>query len=218
MDLLILNGDLETVKTMSPRPRKATDDQIFAAASRVMYRVGPGELTLGAIAAEAGLTASALVQRFGSRRGLLLEIMAGVARGTPQMFRELRARNRSPLDTLRAYADCMAGMAETPAALARSFAYLQLDLTDEGLRRHLLAQAKSTRAAFRRLLDEAVKTGEIEGSTNTSRLARTIEVVISGSLLSWACYQEVPAARWIRADLQAVLAPYLAPRPRRSSR
>ena len=41
---------------------------MFAAMGRVMRRVGPAELTLGAIAAEAGVTAGALVQRFGSKR------------------------------------------------------------------------------------------------------------------------------------------------------
>ena len=44
---------------------------VFAAVVRVMLRVGPADLTLGAIAAEAGLTAGALVQRFGSKRALL---------------------------------------------------------------------------------------------------------------------------------------------------
>ena len=47
---------------MSPRRRKAEDVDVFAAVVRVMLRVGPAELTLSAIAAEAGLTAAALVQ------------------------------------------------------------------------------------------------------------------------------------------------------------
>jgi len=51
---------------MSPRPRKASDDQVYAAAYRAMNRLGPGELTLAHIAEEAGVTASALVQRFGN--------------------------------------------------------------------------------------------------------------------------------------------------------
>src|SRR5437588_11255415 len=56
---------------MSPRRRKAEDLDVFAALVRVMLRRGPAELTLGAIAAEAGVTAGALVQRFGSKRQLL---------------------------------------------------------------------------------------------------------------------------------------------------
>ena len=57
---------------MSPRPRKASDAEILAAAHRVMSRLGPAQWTLTDIAAEAGLTAGALVQRFGSKHGLLV--------------------------------------------------------------------------------------------------------------------------------------------------
>ena len=49
---------------MSPRPRKVSDDELFAATQAVMNRVGPGELTLATIAREAGVTAAVLVQRF----------------------------------------------------------------------------------------------------------------------------------------------------------
>src|SRR5215216_3346341 len=67
-----LNERLVCVKyAMSPRRRKAEDADVFAALVRVMLRCGPAELTLRAIAAEAGVTASALVQRFGSKRELL---------------------------------------------------------------------------------------------------------------------------------------------------
>src|SRR5687768_12664904 len=82
-----LNSDLETklygrletsrgaLQRMA-RPRKVSDDEVFAAAMRAMSRVGPGELTLALIAEEAGVTAGALVQRFGSRRQLLVTMSA----------------------------------------------------------------------------------------------------------------------------------------------
>jgi len=59
---------------MSPRPQKVTDDEIYMAAERAMSKVGPGELTLAHIAGEAGITAGLLVQRFGSKRDLLLKL------------------------------------------------------------------------------------------------------------------------------------------------
>src|SRR5258706_16391908 len=64
-----LNVCLVYVKNeMSPRRRKAEDVDVFAALVRVMLRCGPADLTLRAIAAEAGVTAGALVPRFGSKR------------------------------------------------------------------------------------------------------------------------------------------------------
>src|SRR5688500_2232622 len=101
---------------MSPRPQKVTDEDIYMAAQRAMSRLAPGELTLAEIAAEAGVTAGLLVQRFGSKRDLLLSLSEKFSGGTAEMFGELRQGHRSPLAALRAYSDGMAHMASTPAA------------------------------------------------------------------------------------------------------
>jgi AcrR family transcriptional regulator len=194
---------------MSPRPRKASDDDVFTAAYAVMQRVGPRELTLAHIAEEAGVTAGALVQRFGSKRELLLKLSERFAGGTAEMFAQLRASHRSPLAAIRAYADCMAGMAATPAALIRNLSYLQLDLTDDNLRKNLAVSARATRDELQKLVREAVAAKELVATTNGRQLARTIEAVIGGSMLAWAYYQEGAAAKWIRDDLNAVLKPYL---------
>ena len=199
---------------MSPRPRKASDEEIFAAAYRAMTRLGPGELTLAEIAAEAGLTAGALVQRFGSKRELLLRLSDGAADGNAAFIRGLRKKHRSAIAVLRAYAECMADLASSPAALARNLAYLQIDLTDEDFRKRLLAQSHATRAAMIELLEDAVAGGELSRDADPAALAKTVETTLSGSLLTWAVYRDGTAAAWLRADLDAVLAPYLVRRRR----
>jgi AcrR family transcriptional regulator len=212
----ILNRRIVTADTkpnfrngqVSPRPRKVSDDEVFAAAQRAMTRLGPGELTLAAIADEAGVTAGALVQRFGSKRGLLLALSAGAAGGAGEFIRGLRAAHRSPLAALRAYSDCMAGLAASPAALARNLAYLQIDLSDADFRRHLAAHARATRAGLEALLRDAVAAGELVASTRPRALARTVEALLGGSMLTWAFYREGTAARWMRRDLEAVLGPW----------
>jgi AcrR family transcriptional regulator len=207
----MLNDHLEMSRVMSPRPRKVSDQEIFAAAHRVMTRLGPAQWTLADIAAEAGLTAGALVQRFGSKHALQVELTTQVADATPELFAELRRAHPSPLEALRAYAGCFAQMGESPGALAHHLAYLQLDLTDPDLHRNVRAQASATRAAFRELLDEAVAAGELTRPVDTVALARAVEVALSGSLLTWAFYQDGPATGWVRTDLDAVLRPYYAP-------
>lgn len=198
-----------------PRPRKVSDDDVFAASARAMTRFGPGELTLAEIAAEAGLTAGALVQRFGSKRELLLRLSARAADGNAAYIRGLRAKHHSPLAALREYAGCLANLAASPAALARNLAYLQIDLTDPEFRAHLLAQAKATRAAIAELLVDAATEGELAPAANTRKLARAVETALSGSLMTWAVYRDGAAGKWLRDDLDAVLAPYLAKRRRR---
>lgn len=196
---------------MSPRPRKASDEEVFAAAVRVMSRQGPAQLTLAEIAAEAGLTAGALVQRFGSKRDLLAAMMAPMAAATPGWFARLRAAHPSPLAALRAYGGRVARLGDPPGMFAHHLAYLQLDLADPVLHGHLRAQALATRAELERLLRDAKEAGELAASVDETALARAVEVVLSGSLMVWAVHQDGTAAGRLRDDLDALLGPYLAP-------
>jgi AcrR family transcriptional regulator len=194
---------------MAGRRQKVTDDEVFAAAQRAMSRRGPHELTLADIAAEAGVTSGRLVQRFGSKRELLVALSARFAGSAGRIFAGLRAAHRSPLATLRAYAACMADLAHTPDALLRNLAYLQLDLADEVLRSHLVENARATRREIEGLIADAVAAGDLRRDVDVLSLARTVEVVIGGSLMAWATHREGHAAEWIRRDLEAVLAPWL---------
>jgi AcrR family transcriptional regulator len=200
------------------RPRKASDDEVFEAAHRAMARLGPAELTLAEIAREAGLTAGALVQRFGSKRELLLALSNRYSGGTKEMFDQLRAAHRSPLAVLRGYAECVAGLASSPAALARNLSYLQLDLTDPDFRKHLVKSARASRVELQRIIADAIAAGELVRTADARQLARTVEAIVGGSMMAWAYYEEGPASRWMRHDLDAVLKPYLTKRKNTSGR
>jgi AcrR family transcriptional regulator len=191
-----------------------SDQEVFAAAYRAMRRLGPGELTLAEIAAEAGVTAGALAQRFGSKRALLLALAEGAAASAGGLIREIRAAHRSPLAAVRAYAECLAQLASSRTALARSLAYLQIDLADPDFRAHLARQGRATREALLELIQEAEAVGELARGTDTRAVARTVEVALNGALFTWAFYQEGTAKRFLRGAVDAVLAPYL-PKPRR---
>jgi len=194
---------------MPGRRQKVTDEDVFAAAQRAMSRRGPHELTLADIAGEAGVTPGRLVQRFGSKRALLVALSERFAGSAGSVFAGLRAAHRGPLATLRAYAACMADLAPTPDALLRNLAYLQGDLADDVLRGHLVENARASRRGIEALLAAAIAAGELRRHVDVCALARTVETVISGSLMSWATYREGKAVDWIGMDLEAVLAPWL---------
>lgn len=204
---------------MSPRRRKAEDADVFAAMVRVMLRVGPAELTLGAIAAEVGVTAGALVQRFGSKRKLLhAHARYAAATGDIGFGAARHERTSSPLRALRAVTTMYARLAESPRAALRNLAYLHHDLADPVLRRHLLRLNRATRVHYERLLVDAVAAGELRADTGVRALARMIEVTLGGSFLAWTIYREGPAATHLREDLDAALRPYLTPGRRASRR
>jgi AcrR family transcriptional regulator len=197
---------------VSPRPRKASDDEIFAATTRVMARCGPSELTLAMIASEAGLTAGALVQRFGSKRALLLALSERFATSTDQLFAGLRASAASPLAALRAYADGMAGLGTSATVLANNLSWLQQDLTDPDFRRYTQMQARAGRRELQRLVEEAIANRELEPGVDPAMLARAIQVTVGGSLMAWAIEQDGTCRAWVAHDLETLLEPHVVRR------
>src|SRR5262245_43259035 len=194
---------------MSPRRRKAEDADVFAALVRVMHRRGPAELTLREIAAAAGITAGALVQRFGSKRALMVAHARYAAATHDVGVTVPPPRTSSPLKALRSVTAVHAQLARSPRAALRNLAYLHNDLADSALRRHLLRLSRAAREHYEQLVAGAVAAGELRAKTNVRALARAIEVTLGGSFLAWTLYREGPAARWLRADLEATIRPHL---------
>jgi len=199
---------------VSPRPRETTDEQILAATHRVVSRLGPN-LTLADVGREAGISPATLMQRFGSKRGLLLAFAASGAQGLGDEFARFRQKRRSPLAAVYDVAQCVAAMAGTPETLSNSLAFLQMDLFDPEFHKHALAHSRGMIAGIKALLDEAIEARELQ-RCDTARLARAVQGLIGGSLLQWAIDRDGKAADRLREDLESLLKPrHCPPRERR---
>jgi hypothetical protein len=77
-----------------------------------------------------------------------------------------------------------------------------------------VAQVRATRRELRRLARAAVAAGELRSDADPARVARAVEVTVSGSLVAWAVHSEGSAASWMRHDLDTALRPWLAGQPR----
>src|SRR5262245_745563 len=169
-----------------------------------MQRYGPAQLTLREIAAEAGVTAGALVQRFGSKRAMLLA-HARYAAATGDIGVAPPPRTRSALAALRSVTDVYAQLAGSPRAALRNLAYLHNDLADPSLHRHLRRSSRAARAHYEQLVADAVAAGDLRAGTDVRALARSIEITLGGSFLAWAIYRDGSAAAWLREDLATTL-------------
>lgn len=175
-----------------------------------MQRHGPGQLTLAHVAKEAGVVPATLIQRFGTKRSLLLAVSRTAPRSVSQQFAATRAKYKSALKALvELYAACSA-FASTPESIANGLAYLQNDLSDPEFRAVTLGQFKVLQAETRKLLEEAVAARELV-KCDTVELARLIQQVNGGSMLNWAVFREGSLDAWLRRDLKALLAPYRRP-------
>lgn len=192
---------------MSPRPRLTSDAEILAATARVMQRRSPVELTLADVAREAGVVPATLIQRFGTKRALLLANCRAWTADVTGRFEAARANYNSPLKALVWIFAEGGGFVTTPEAIANHLAYLQIDLTDPEFHGVLLAQSQSMHKETKKLLDEALALRELR-PCDTAKLALLIQHVSSGAMLDWAIYRQGSLASWVRRSLDVLLRPY----------
>lgn len=204
------------------RPRTVSDADILAAAARAVATVGPARLTLAVVAASAGVSPATLVQRFGSKRALLLHLARSASAHARAEARAARAASPSPLAAARRILVAFADMADSPEEMAHHLAFLQMDLTDPDFHQLARAHALEQERQVRRLLTDAVTAGELRPG-NAGARSRALLAATNGSLLRWAIVRTGSAARWLARDLEVVLeswrpvAPAHATRTRRAS-
>lgn len=194
------------------RPRGVEDAVILRAAADVIGRVGPVGLTLAAVAREVGLVPGTLMQRFGSKRGLLLALAEQSAKNADALPGRVREEHESPLEALAALIlEPMASMA-TPETFANHLAFLCIDLTDPQFRRHALAIHQAQGRAIEALLTESLLAGELRTGTNIAALARSVQAITSGAGLLWTLDRQGTLAQRLRQELNNVLSPHFPPR------
>jgi AcrR family transcriptional regulator len=191
-----------------PRPRTVSDEAILDAVLDLAHRTGPARLTFAAAAAEVGLSAATLVQRFGTKRGLLL---AADKRAVDLWVDALsRSRAASPLARVVEGLVLAVDRVATPERMANSVAMLQLDLADPEFHAETLRGARAVRAHLEADLSAALDAGELRAGTDVATLATLVETTYHGAMIGWAIHRERPLADWMREQVEAVLAPHRA--------
>jgi AcrR family transcriptional regulator len=199
---------------MAGRPRGIDDAVILRAAVDVIGRVGPVGLTLAAVAAEVGLVPGTLVQRFGSKRGLLLALAERAAAAAEAPPGRARAEHESALAALAALIVAPVASMATPETFANHLAFLCIDLTDPEFRPHALAVHQAQGRAIEALLAESLQAGDLHAGTDVPALGRSVQAIASGAGLVWALDRQGSLEHRLRQELHSVLAPHLSSRDR----
>ncbi|WP_328524560.1 TetR/AcrR family transcriptional regulator [Kribbella sp. NBC_00359] len=190
------------------RPRLVSDEVILDATREVLAELGPGKLTLAAVGARAGLAPPTLLQRFGSKRGLLL---ASAARSPSMLLRaaeEAEARNTSPLAALRDFALTAVAHIKHREELGNGF--VQLDVADPEFRQYALAHSAAIVDTCARFYQAAVEAGELRPNIDVPALARHTLVCLAGALQVWAVNDWGSLHDFLTDQLDLTIGPYLA--------
>lgn len=174
-----------------PRKRTITDEVLLDHALEVLREVGPEGLTFGAVAEQAGMAASTIVQRFGSKPRLLRAAL-------------LRAWDRLDDDTTAAVAAAGRGAKGVIDLLVQlSGQYEAHDYADQLriLREDLRDPVLTDRGrAWLAVLAEAIE----------ARLPNVSGMLVvaqwQGTLTVWSFTREAPVADMVRRNLREYLA------------
>ncbi|MFF7633448.1 TetR/AcrR family transcriptional regulator [Kitasatospora sp. NPDC008050] len=191
------------------RPRTIDDAAILHAAAEVIGRVGPAGLTLAAVAREVGVVPGTLVQRFGSKRGLLLAMAAQSAVDAERLASRVRERHSSPLDALAELIVTSMAPMSTPETYANHLAALCIDLTDAQFREQALLVHQAQGRAMVALLAEALDDGVLNPGTDLAALTASLQSVVAGTGLTWALDRHGTLNQRLRHEVGRALAPYV---------
>ena len=180
------------------RPRTVSDTAILAATAQAVGAYGPGEVTLAQIGARAGLSAAALLQRFGSKRHLLLALARHGAETFPARLRAARDAEQ-PVEALIETLAGLAGGVHDPAEFAHHLAFLLLDLSDPDFRAVIHEYTAGVEAAIAEVLHTA-------GRPDPG-LPRAVHAAYNGALITWGMAGGGPPgpAETVRTQLRRAL-------------
>lgn len=194
---------------MSPRPRTVDDTTILEAAFRVISKIGPDRLTLADVGAEAGLSAATLVQRFGSKRELMLSILRHLLQTVDARFTSAMNSNESPLESLYTAATDRIDPREDPQMLTNRMAFYLASLDDPEFYALAVENPRNALAGYKVMVERAIAAGELTaGYLDAEQLAQIIHTTMSGSLLTWCVTRQGTLRGKIRRDLDLVLRPF----------
>jgi len=166
------------------RPRTVADDAILAAAAGAVAAAGPADVTLAQIGARVGLSAAALLHRFGSKRGLLLALARHDAEALPARLAAARTADR-PVAALVDALVAMAGGVHNATELAHHVAFLVLDLSDPEFQQVSRAYTAAVESAIGLVLQAGRDAGELPAGDADPDLPRAVHAAYNGALLTW---------------------------------
>jgi AcrR family transcriptional regulator len=200
------------------RPRSFSDEDVFAAVTRVAQEQGFAGLSLAAIAKKVGCTGQALNARFGSRMGLLVAYVDWASARDVERFQHVRAQNLTPLETLRARFHLpLEGREEELSSGAEHVRIMSLIIESNEypeFARRIRNRIEVFEHQLSLLIREANAVGELKVD-NPEGLSHLIMVGTSGGSTLWPAGGQGSIVEEMNRIIELLLAPYIVEQPGR---
>ncbi len=192
-----------------PRPRLVSDEEVFGAFDSAIAEHGPNGVTLALVAQRLGVTAPALMRRFGSKQGLFEAFMQQQLAAQPAAQHAMLALHSDPLDAVLALSGATHQYSLNPKAYLRHLASFFLQLADDYTLVPIIATwFAGERQWIAERLSAACESRALKPETPVPDLARTLQAALHGARLQWATGGDGAEGTWSRRELEAVIAPW----------
>ncbi|GAA2806732.1 TetR/AcrR family transcriptional regulator [Crossiella cryophila] len=181
---------------------------MLTAAAVVLGRSGPA-FTIAEVASQAGVATGTVMQRFGSKHGLLLALSRAHLAEQLLAMRTAAASAAGPLAGVRAAAAVGYELLDNAGQAANNLAQLGVDLADPELREELARGNAAVNEELRVLLSAAA----LPGAPPPEQAARILGALAAGTAVHWSVRPRGRLVDRVLADLDAVLAGWSRPAP-----
>ena len=175
-----------------PRKKTVTDEAVLDAALKAMFRSGPADFTLADVGREAGVAPSTLLQRFGSKRRLVLR---AIERDNALFAATIRtASSAAGAESVIALFMLLTPDLGPDDSLTDEMLWLREDFSDPALNALARDRLRTLRAAVTARLPP-LKTPPAVG-------ARLLEAQWQGARTQWGFFREGRLSDYVRRALR----------------
>lgn len=187
-------------------PKKIIDDAyVLEKALFVISEKGPDTFTLADVGKAVGLAPATLMQRFGSKRALLIQAAKHVPAKLKIDLEKLKAKG------LAWDAELMLLLGEPPEGfcerqdIANSLGLLKLDMIDAELHPIARELMEGLRNRIQELLERAKVEGELPTQADTKALCWELDALRHGLVIQWTVSGSGTLREWLQRGLTSYL-------------
>ncbi len=189
-----------------PSKKIIDDAPVLEKALLVISEKGPETFTLADVGKVVGLAPATLMQRFGSKRALLIQAAKHVPAKLKEDLEKLKAKGLS-WDT-----ELMELLGQTPEGfgtrrdIANNLGLLKLDMIDSELHPIARELMERLRNRIKELLERAKAGGLLSTRTDTGMLAWELDALRHGLVIQWTLSGDGPLQEWLEKGIRNYLA------------
>lgn len=188
-----------------PPKKSINDDQVLEKALFVISEKGPETFTLADIGKAVGLAPATLMQRFKSKRMLLIQAAKHVPTKLTSDLQTLKAKglpwDKELLILLGATPEGMA----TRREIANSLGLLKLDMIDPELHPIARELMDRLRQRIQELLEQGKKEGSLKDEASAEETAWELDALRHGLIIQWTLSGKGSLQEWLEKGIHNYL-------------